>query len=254
MSSQWHVSREGKSLGVFSSESLAGKITSGEIKQSDFVWKEGMAEWISAEQLPSLFPDKFVRAPAFPKETARGPIQRRQSQGESSATGISEKRRKWTIVEIVASSAMITAFFTPLFLISAKYPVGDIDASNLKFGWSLWFSILCLVLGIFALGTAIARVIVNQRLFLLITDWSQVGLFGVSALASLIGVVLFSFGIGVYFYLEKFGKSVYLSVAEIAENTGDGIEFWFIPIVGPVVPIAAGLGLLAALLNALRKE
>src|SRR5947208_3211007 len=56
MTSQWHLSRDGKTYGIFSPEQLRTMAQSGELQPTDLVWKTGMPKWVSARRIKNLFP------------------------------------------------------------------------------------------------------------------------------------------------------------------------------------------------------
>ena len=61
MGEQWYYSRGGTSVGPVSALDLKHLASSGQLGPTDLVWKEGMSDWVSAEQLKGLF---VVPAPA----------------------------------------------------------------------------------------------------------------------------------------------------------------------------------------------
>ena len=53
---QWYYSKNGTQLGPIGTEDIQAKLASGEISQADLVWKDGMADWLPAGQVPDLRP------------------------------------------------------------------------------------------------------------------------------------------------------------------------------------------------------
>jgi len=51
---QWYYSKNGTQLGPIGTEDIQSKLASGEIAQSDLVWKDGMADWLPAGQIAEL--------------------------------------------------------------------------------------------------------------------------------------------------------------------------------------------------------
>lgn len=51
---QWYYAKGGSQIGPVSQEVLASKISSGEIYQSDMVWREGMTDWLPASKIPEF--------------------------------------------------------------------------------------------------------------------------------------------------------------------------------------------------------
>lgn len=64
---QWFYSKGGSQNGPISQEVLISKISSGEIYQSDMVWREGMSDWLPVSKIPEL------AVAARPTQTA-GPL------------------------------------------------------------------------------------------------------------------------------------------------------------------------------------
>ena len=50
----WHFSRDGNRQGPVVFEALKHLVACGEVKATDLVWKEGMAEWVPVAAVPSL--------------------------------------------------------------------------------------------------------------------------------------------------------------------------------------------------------
>jgi len=58
MASEWHYSCEGKTYGPVSLSELKKLAEAGELAPSDFVWKEGLPEWVEASSIKGLIPSK----------------------------------------------------------------------------------------------------------------------------------------------------------------------------------------------------
>lgn len=56
MADQWHVGRHGRVEGPFSPDQMRQMVVEGRIVPTDLVWKEGMAGWLPATQVPGLIP------------------------------------------------------------------------------------------------------------------------------------------------------------------------------------------------------
>jgi len=50
----WYAAIGGEQAGPFSLQQMVSKIQSGEIARETLVWKQGMADWVAAEQAPDL--------------------------------------------------------------------------------------------------------------------------------------------------------------------------------------------------------
>ncbi len=51
---QWYYSKSGAQLGPIGQDELIAKIASGEIQQSDMVWREGMSDWMPVSKVAEL--------------------------------------------------------------------------------------------------------------------------------------------------------------------------------------------------------
>ena len=51
---QWYYSKNGSQLGPVEQGELLGKISSGEIAQTDMCWREGMADWLPVSKVNEL--------------------------------------------------------------------------------------------------------------------------------------------------------------------------------------------------------
>jgi hypothetical protein len=56
MATKWHYSRDGQESGPVSSADLKRLASKGALLRTDYLWKEGMAEWKLAGEFPGLFP------------------------------------------------------------------------------------------------------------------------------------------------------------------------------------------------------
>jgi hypothetical protein len=56
MANQWYYSRAGKKEGPVSSQQLKQLAECGDLRPTDHVWKEGMAQWTPASRIKGLFP------------------------------------------------------------------------------------------------------------------------------------------------------------------------------------------------------
>jgi membrane protease subunit (stomatin/prohibitin family) len=53
---QYHVAVNGQQMGPFGMDQLQSQVTSGELTGQSLVWKNGMAAWTPASQVPELQP------------------------------------------------------------------------------------------------------------------------------------------------------------------------------------------------------
>lgn len=69
MADQWYYGRKGQQLGPITEAQLRQLAASGQLLQTDSVWKKGMAQWVKADQIKGLFPP----APQAPESTPDAP-------------------------------------------------------------------------------------------------------------------------------------------------------------------------------------
>ena len=62
---QWYYSKNGSQIGPIDQNELLTKISSGEMLQSDLVWREGMADWLPVSKVNELIMTTQSR-PAIP--------------------------------------------------------------------------------------------------------------------------------------------------------------------------------------------
>lgn len=74
MAEQWFVFHEGKKHGPFSGAQLKQLAATGKLRAADKVWKEGMHQWVAAEQVKGLLP------PTLPAEGISQPPPLRSPQ------------------------------------------------------------------------------------------------------------------------------------------------------------------------------
>lgn len=53
---EWYYTVRGRQRGPVADDELRDMAASGELKRTDLVWKEGMADWVEAGDAPGLFP------------------------------------------------------------------------------------------------------------------------------------------------------------------------------------------------------
>lgn len=56
MNEMWYFARGGNTIGPVTLEQLRAEITSGRLSRGDLVWRQGMAGWVEAGQVPELLP------------------------------------------------------------------------------------------------------------------------------------------------------------------------------------------------------
>jgi hypothetical protein len=50
----WHIAVDGQTQGPFTPEQIAGGVAAGQVRGDTLVWTAGMANWLAANQVPSL--------------------------------------------------------------------------------------------------------------------------------------------------------------------------------------------------------
>jgi len=70
MASDWHVSKDRQQAGPFTSAELRTMVSYGQLGPNDFVWKEGMQDWVPASKIKGLF--ATVPVTAEPRRTTIG--------------------------------------------------------------------------------------------------------------------------------------------------------------------------------------
>ena len=58
MADEWHVSVDGTQRGPLTSEQVRSLVSSGRLKPTDHIWKDGMTDWVAASTVRGLFPQQ----------------------------------------------------------------------------------------------------------------------------------------------------------------------------------------------------
>ncbi|MEN6496498.1 MAG: DUF4339 domain-containing protein [Thermoguttaceae bacterium] len=66
MSQHWYYTQGGQRQGPVTSEKLKELAASGQLVPTDLAWKEGMAQWVEAQKVKGLFPEKPIAPPPAP--------------------------------------------------------------------------------------------------------------------------------------------------------------------------------------------
>jgi hypothetical protein len=75
MADQWYYAQQGQRQGPVAEEQLKQLASSGQLKPTDKVWKQGMAAWQAVSQIPGLFP--FIASdepPPIPSDPSPPPL------------------------------------------------------------------------------------------------------------------------------------------------------------------------------------
>jgi hypothetical protein len=62
MAAEWYYAKNKQRVGPVTEAQLQELVRSGELSRSDMVWKQGMAKWMQAGQVPGLFEDRPPQA------------------------------------------------------------------------------------------------------------------------------------------------------------------------------------------------
>jgi hypothetical protein len=64
----WYLGRDGRQEGPISDEELRTLVRNGSLRRADLVWRDGMADWLPAGQIPGLpFPVQATYLPPPPQ-------------------------------------------------------------------------------------------------------------------------------------------------------------------------------------------
>lgn len=222
---QWMYLKNGQQLGPVTEDQLKAMAAQGQLQPSDFVWREGLPEWIPMSKTGLL----AVHAPAPPPPVAvaipfspAAAVQPVLALGP----GLSKKQRLTRILLIVAAGVLFASFFTPLFYVKAK----GASEGAFGFGWDFWYGIITFIFSILALAAAILDLVIWRITFVrLSTKWVHLGCYGICTLISALGFILSLCAIGMD--IPKFLRP----------------SISCIPITAPLLVLGSGLGLFLAI-------
>ena len=163
MSATWFYSEQGQQLGPVSTEVLGQLASAGRIAPGDLVWREGMAQWIAARDVPevaSLFPAPRTGRPAPPPLPpmavpyySPGPALAGADTGESAGMRwlLPVGRSGWAIAAGYLGLLSFILFPAPIALIVSLFAMSDLRKNPQLHGWGR--AIFGLIMGI--LGTIV---------------------------------------------------------------------------------------------------
>jgi len=152
MAEQWHYSIDGEERGPVSREELEALAQRGELKPTDYVWKDGMPEWAAAETIEGLFGGGGApAAPSAPARPAppRGPAPAPAAHGgPSPLAGKSFMEIMGGLPGILIASGVLLAFInTFLPWVWAGVRVGSrVIGGGYGLGITWWPGIICFLL------------------------------------------------------------------------------------------------------------
>lgn len=56
MNEAYFVAIDGKQFGLYKGQQIRNKLASGKVRESDFIWRDGLADWVSISSLLEEFP------------------------------------------------------------------------------------------------------------------------------------------------------------------------------------------------------
>src|SRR5699024_4898763 len=100
MAEEWYYLSNNEKIGPVSAAHLKKLATTGEIKPSDLVWKEGLADWVEAKRLKGLFSVARSVPPPIPKFHRDVPVIQERSPTADASKRISEINEDKEVVEL----------------------------------------------------------------------------------------------------------------------------------------------------------
>jgi hypothetical protein len=197
---QWYVSVDGQQHGPYSGEQLVEFTGTGNITRESMVWTEGMAEWLPAAQIEGLFPAEApapATAPAMVRSTTAASNFMRPGQTAGYATGQLSGQ----------ATAQVQGGFRHPQIAAASFGL---------WAGTIVVSVLFVIIGFVLLPQAALQAETNPTMMMVVF-----GLFGVSALCSLIAMIL------QLMTLHRTWKCLSLSGATV--TPGAAVGFLFIP-------------------------
>ncbi len=73
MADQWHYGRNGQQFGPVTAQQLKQLVVSGQLQQTDLVWKQGMAQWVPAQNIKGLT-FAALETPPMPEQLVQATI------------------------------------------------------------------------------------------------------------------------------------------------------------------------------------
>ena len=67
---EWYIARGQQQKGPLTREQIIGAIKSEQLKDSDFLWKKGMAQWVLLASLPDFAKRLAIKPPPLPAQNA----------------------------------------------------------------------------------------------------------------------------------------------------------------------------------------
>lgn len=199
---QWFVSVEGQQHGPYSGEQLVEFTGTGNITRESMVWTEGMAEWLPAAQIEGLFP---AEAPA--PVAAAAPVLVRSTTAASNFMRPGQTAGYTTGQLTGPATGQIQGGFRHPQITAASFGL---------WAGTIVVSVLFVIIGFAMLPQAALKAETNPTLLTVVF-----GLFGVSALCSVIAMIL------QLMTLHRTWKC--LSLAGATVTPGSAVGFLFIP-------------------------
>ena len=186
---EWYYARGNQQQGPVALQALQDLIRSGQLQPSDLVWRQGMPNWVSANQIPELFsnhsaPTPVPPSPYNPPATAPYPPQGQYAPhpGAPSPYGqpgaypaYQQPYAGQPVPNYLVQAILVTLFCClPFGIVSIVYAAqvntklaagdyaGALDASQKARTWSLWSFGIGLVFGLAYFGLIILGAAMDQ--------------------------------------------------------------------------------------------
>ncbi len=132
MPEQWYISKDNDQLGPFNWEELKKLAQKRELSHSNFVWTEGMKEWIPAGSVEGLFQQETASGPPpLPSTSAHNYSSNQQMQSGTMGAPVRKKKSALKIAGIVGASIIVLIIvFVVIVLSSVRSTLRSSDIYN----------------------------------------------------------------------------------------------------------------------------
>jgi hypothetical protein len=164
---EWYFARGNQQQGPVALQAIQDMLRTGQLQPTDLVWRQGMASWQAASQVPELYAQQGQpAAPMAPAPPNAPPGQ--PPPGQLAAPGQPKPyyrpqpmAPRQTVPNYLVQSILVTLFCClPFGIVSIVYAAqvnsklaagdyaGALDASQKAKTWSMWSFIIGLVFGV----------------------------------------------------------------------------------------------------------
>lgn len=106
---KWYLLRKGEKTGPYTRKQLAWYVRQGFIEKDSLLWKDSLPDWIAAEEVPGLFPEKQEEKPSPDPKGAKG--QKAKKDRSSRSDGQKKSRKKWVSLAGGVVVVLLLLFF-----------------------------------------------------------------------------------------------------------------------------------------------